>query len=340
MTDSLSGTQKAAILMTLIGEEAATSVLKQLETSEVRRITKEIAGMEMVDPTRYGSVLEEFHGLVRQARGLERAGAGLARKLLARTHPEHVERIMGEIAPMRSDEEEHSGSTPQLPEAIVAASTRRLAMLIREEPPQTAALVLALLPPHKAARLLAGMEQDRRTEVTRRMAGINEIRPNIVDKIGETLLSQMEEIAEDPLIPLNGVRTAADALTNLGRVTGREIVDALEDGYPELSARLGEMLFTFDMLLGLGDRDAQEVLRQVDRTQLAAALKGADPGLHVIFLRNMSERAGQMLKEEMEFLGALKLAEIEAAQREMIEIVLKLEKEGTITLEEQAVAAG
>ncbi len=340
MSDALTGTQKAAILMALIGEDAAASVLKELDTSEVRRITMEIAGIEMIDATRYATVLEEFHDLVRQARGLERAGAGLARKLLARTHPEHAEKIMGEIAPRRSEEEDESGPRPALPDPIVAASTRRLAMLIRDEPPQTVALVLALLPPHKAARLLAGMEQDRRIEVTRRMAGINEIRPNVVDRIGETLLLQLEEIAEDPLVPLNGVRTAADALTNLGRSTGQEIVEALEDGFPELSKRLREMLFTFDMLLGLGDRDAQEVLKQVDRGKLAIALKGADPELNVIFFRNMSERAGQMLKEEMEFLGAPKLADIEEAQREMIELVLKLEKEGSITLEEQAVAAG
>jgi flagellar motor switch protein FliG len=342
MAESLTGLQKAAILMTLIGEDAATSVLKKLETTEVRQITMEIAALDMVDPSRYESVLEEFHDLVRDARGLERAGAPLARRLLSRARPDEADRLMGEIAPrkVRDEDDEDLGPTPKLPESIVAATTRRLGMLLRDEPPQTIALVLALLPPRKAARLLAGMDPAPRIEVTRRMAGIREIRPNVVDRIGTTLERQLAEIAEDPLVPLDGVRTAADALTNLGRSTGQEIVEALEDGFPELSAQLRDMLFTFEMLMGLGDRDAQEVLKQVDRAQLSLALKGADPELQMLFFRNMSERAGQMLKEEMEFLGAPKVSDIEQAQKTMVELVLKLEKEGAISLEEQGVAAG
>jgi flagellar motor switch protein FliG len=342
MSEALNGTQKAAILMTLIGEEAATNVLKQLETTEVRRITMEIAGFDMIEPSRYEAVLAEFHDMIRDARGLERAGATLARRLLSKARPEEADRIISEIAPRRKrdEDDEDSGPPPVLPDELVSASSRRLSMLLRDEPPQTVALVLSLIPPRKAARLLAGMEGERRIEVTHRMAAIKEIRPNVVERIGTTLLSQLREIAEDPLVPMDGVRTTADALTNLSRSTGQEIVEALEDGHPELSKQLRELLFTFDMLRGLDDRDTQEMLKQVDRAQLALALKGADPDLQMMFFRNMSERASQMLREEMEFLAAPKVSDVEQAQKAIVELALRLEKEGSISLAEQAVAAG
>jgi len=343
MNEELSGAKKAAILMTLIGEDAAAGVLSKLEPIEVRQITMEIAGIEMIDPSRYEMVLSEFHGLVSQARGLERAGPGLARKLLAKAHPDQADMILDEIAPRQiRDQDDEAGDVapPELPETLVGASSRRLATLLQDEQPQTVALVLSLLPPRKSARLLAVMDQEVQIEITRRMASISEIRPDVVDQVGATLERRLVALCEEPIVPLNGVQIAADALTNLGRSTGQEIVDSLGESFPELSAELRDLLFTFDMLRDLDDRGTQELLKQIDRSRLALALKGADPMLEHMFMQNMSERAAQMLREEMEFLGAPKLAEIEAAQREIIELVLKLEKEGAITLEEQAVAAG
>jgi flagellar motor switch protein FliG len=147
-------------------------------------------------------------------------------------------------------------------------------------------------------------------------------------------------IGEEPMIPVNGIATTADRLTNLGRSVGQEMLDSLGEQYPELAAKLRDMLFTFDMLKALDNRGVQELLKEVDRASLAMALKGAELEMQQLFLSGMSERAAQMLAEEMEFLGAPKLAEIEAAQRQMVELVLKLEKEGRVTLEETAVAAG
>ncbi|RMG43593.1 MAG: flagellar motor switch protein FliG [Acidobacteria bacterium] len=342
MPEELSGATKAAIVLSLIGEEAAAKVLEHLDKKEVRRVTMEIAGIEMIDATRYESVLEEFRQMLEQSRGLELAGPPLARRLLAKACPDDADRIMGEIAPRRrvDDEDGPPPPPPELPEVVVRAPVRRLAMLLADEPPQTVALVLALLPPRKAARLLAMMNREQRIEVTRRMASMNEVRSEVVARVGEVLSQRLDELCDEPLVPLDGIQTAADRLTNLGRANGQEIVEALSEGFPELATQLRDILFTFDMLRGLGDRDAQEVLKQVDRSTLALALKGADPELHAIFFRNMSERAGQMLKEEMEFLGAPKLADIEKAQRTIIDLVLKLEKEGTISLEEQAVVAG
>lgn len=343
MTDPLTGAQKAAILVSLLDEQAASKLLQHLQEDEVRAIAAEIAKVDMIDPSRHEAVMAEFQSMVRDMRGLELAGRPKARRLLQALQPEAAERLIREIDPPRIPDVDEEGikiDPPQLPEALVAAPARRLAVLLRDEPPQTVALILAHLPSRKSARLLATMEPARRTEVTRRMAGIREVRPEIVERVGAALEERLAALGEDPFVSVDGIRIAADALTGLGRANGQEIVESLGGDYPELADQLRDLLFTFDLLNAMNDRDTQEVLKQVDRGTLALALKGADPSLQDTFYRNMSERAGQMLREEMEFLGAPRLSEIEQAQRSIIDLVLRLEKEGAIQLEEETVAAG
>ncbi len=338
----LGGVQKAAILLTLIGEESAASVLNQLEADEVKAITAEIAKIKMIDPSQHGVVLAEFQSMVQEARALELAGAPLARRLLSRVRPgEDAEKIMKSLEPRRSrdDMEGVDVPVPELPEGLVTAPPRRLALLLQDEPAQTVALVLAHLPTRRASQVMGLMDPERRIEVTRRMAAIKEVRPEVVNRVGAVLESRLAAICDEPLIPINGIQTAADTLTSLGRAAGQEIVEALAENFPELSQQLRDMLFTFEMLLALKDRDAQEVLKMVDRSTLALGLKGADPELQDLFFRNMSERAATMLKEEMEFLGAPRLGDIEGAQRSIIDMVMRLEKEGTISLEEAPAGA-
>ena len=341
MSEDLSGAQKAAIVLTLLSRQAGANVLKHLRDDEVRQITMEIARIEMIDPSRHHQVLEEFHHLIQDSRGLELAGPPLAKKLLDLARPEHAEKLMSELEPRRIRDEDEDGPLlppPELPDAVLAASSRRLTMLLTEEPPQTIAVVVALLPPRKAARVMATLDPERRLEVTRRMASIQEIQPEVVNRIGAVLEDGLKSICEEPLVPLDGIQAASDTLQGLGRAVGQEIVDELADEHPELAGKLRDLLFTFEMLGLLDDRDTQEVLKQVDRGTLALALKGADPEMQMQFFRNMSERASQMLKEEMEFLSAPKVSEIESAQRQIIDLALKLEKEGAITIEEASVA--
>jgi flagellar motor switch protein FliG len=336
---ALSGTQKAAILMTLLGEEAAGRVMQHLEPAEIRQVALEVAKLRMVDLSACAGVMREFVELAASERALQPAGPQLARKLLLRAMPEEVDRLVRDPARERiadDEDEPDDARLPELPAPLVRASARRLAALLAEEAPQTAALVLAHLPPRKAARVLLALPAERRVEATRRMAAIREIRPDVVRRVAQVLLDRLGAISEEPLVPVDGVQAAAEALTRMGRLAGREVVDGLSGEFPELSRQLRELLFTFDMLRGLHDCDAQELLRQVDRTTLALALKGSDPELAQLFVRNMSERAAQMLEEEIDLLGAPRLAEIEKAQRALVELVLRLEAEGLIALEEPA----
>lgn len=341
MADEMSGTTRAAIVLTMLGEDAAAGILRNLQDDEVRAITMEIARIKMVDPTEHEEILEEFYELIQDSRGLELAGPPLAKRLLALAHPEKADRLINALEPRRVRDEDEEGPMtppPELPDMVLSSPAKRIAMLLGEEPPQTVALVLALLPPKKSGRIMAMMDTERRLDVTRRMASISEIQPDVVTRIGAVLEESLKALSEEPLVPLDGVQAASDTLQGLGRATGQEIVDELGEEHPELAKQLRDMLFTFEMLKSLGDRDVQEVLKQVDRGALSLALKAADPEMQILFFRNMSDRASQMLKEEMEFLGTPKVAEIESAQRMIIDLVLKLEKEGTITIEDEAVA--
>lgn len=342
MAEPLSGTQKAAVLITLIGEEAAAAVLKELEPEEIRRITMEVAKIKMIDPSRHESVLDEFLQLIKQSRGLELAGPPLARRLLARTRPEEADKILSEIEPRRvrdQDEDLQQVAPPELPEAVASAPARRLAMLLMDEPPQTVALVLTHLPAKKAGRVLGMLGAERRTEVTRRMASLSEVRPEVVARVGAVLEQSLKAISEEPLVPVDGIATTADRLANLGRAAGQELLEQLGEKHQELAGKLRDMLFTFEMLKALDPKGVQELLKEVDRASLAMALKGAELEMQQLFLAGMSERGAQMLQEEMEFLGAPKLQEIEVAQRQMIDLALKLEKDGRLTLEDPAHAA-
>lgn len=333
-----SGVHKTAILLTLVGEEAAAAILARLEEDEVEAITAEIARTKIVDPDEHADVLHEFDELVQNARGLERAGAGLARRLLSRVHPlEDVERLMKQIdpeAPAAVESEPPTTPRPPLPEALTTASPRLLALLLQDEPDQTAALVLAHLPARRATAVLALLDEDRRVEVARRMAAIEEVRPDVVDRVGAVLENRLWRVGGTPAVPVDGVQVAADALAGLSRAAGQEIIDALADEDPDLSRKLRDRLFTFEMLRSLSDRVVQEVIRVADRGALALSLRGADPDVRDMFLRNMPERSAALLREEMDFCGAPRIADIDQAQRRIVDLVLRLEREGAITLEE------
>lgn len=337
MTRTLSGPQKAAILVSMIDEEAAAAVVQSLDEDEIRALVAEIARVDVVDPDECDDALAEFEEMIESARGLFRVGAAKARRLVQRLDSslgeKMSEEVLGDVDDTSSPNLSGEGG---LPTELARAPSRRLAVLLRAESPQTTALVLSRLHPRKAARVLAALGPRVRADVTRRLAGLHEVRPEVVARIGRALVERLPEIDEEPVVAVDGRAVAVATLRSLGRSAGQEIVGELEDDEPELARALRDELFTFEMLRCLPDRDVPEILKQVDRSTLALALKGADEELCSMFLGAMSERAGQMLREEMDFFLAPRLAEIEQAQRVIIEVALRLENEGTIVIEDEA----
>ncbi len=325
------GAPKAALLLTLIGEEAAAAVLRQLDADEVAAITGQIARADIVDPDQHAGVLEEFEELARGARGLKRAGVPLVRRLLARVHPgEDVERLVQESEPPPPAPDE--APAPRLLEGLAAAAPRQLALVLDDEPEQTVALVLAHLPADLAAQVLALLPPARRVEVARRMAALEEVRPDVVERVGTVLERRLASMPGGRAVHVDGVRAATAALAGLGRSAGHDIVEALTEAEPDLSRRLRERLFTFGMLRGLSECEVQELTRVADRGVLALALRGADPERRELLLRSMPRRAAALLREEMDLQGAPRIADIEKAQRQVVEVLLRLEREGAISL--------
>lgn len=332
----MSGTQKAATLMSLIDEESAAKVLRHLEEGEMRVVIEHLARLETVDPDDFEGMLEEFENLLQDARGIERVGAEKALRLLRRADVDAAHRLVYELGEDEHEESLDAARMPGLHASLLEASSSRLVLLLRAEPPQTVALVLSALPERKAARVLGGFSAEKRAEIVRRLATIRGVQPSVLGGVSEILSRRLAELEEDPLVPVDGLESAVRALRGLGRASGAELVDALEEEQPELAHELRERLYTFEILRGLTDRDAPELLKQIDRATLALALKGADLEIRQIFFRNMSERAGKMLEEEMEFFSAPRVVEIENAQRSVVDAALRLEKEGVIFLEDVA----
>ena len=301
MSGKSPGARQAAIVISLLGEDSAAEILKNLDEFENTAILTEVARLKTISPLEHSATLTEFERMILETRSVEKVGLERAKKLLDRYAPEKsddmVERIgkyseagVEEVTPIASQ-------MPSLPSPVYEATARTLSRALKGEHEQTIAFVLSAISPQKAGRVLEGLPLDVRIEVSRRMAEFETVNPQILAEIGEVLTARIAELSEEGTVAVNGVQAAADCIAALGRSGGREVLEALESESPELVAQLRDLLFSFDMVAHIDDRDLPEVLKQVDRSTLALALKGADPELSKKFFRGMSERAAKMLEE-------------------------------------------
>lgn len=319
-TSAVPGPRKAAILMVLLGQDVAGRLLGQLPAAAAAKIIREVAQLGDIDPELADRVLEEyFLEAVRPER--HRGGSEVARELLAKTGL--AGQVEGGIPGVEND------PVDRLLRPLVQTSPEVLSATLAKEHCQTAALVLLHLHPVKAARVLRGMPAEFRSEVVLRMTGLGRVRGEILEEVVGGLEERLRDL--DAAITdersADGVERTATILQSMGRGEVRELLDDLDREDPEQAVRLREMIFTFDSLLLADDRGIQELLRLVETKSLALALHGAEPGLMDKFLNNLSERAGAMLREEMEFLGTVRPADQQAARQEIIQQALQLEQD-------------
>lgn len=333
---SFSGPRKAAVLLVLLGEDAAGKLLQQLPQEDAARIAREVAELGPIAPDVAERVLSDYFADALKPRE-DRGGPEVARRILAnaRFPEDQLVYLLG-----RSRDE-----TPVIPvlQPLLDAPPAALAAALGEEHPQTAALVLLNLPPFKASQVVRHLPEALQSETVLRMATLRRVKGEVLGDVASTLkdrLATAESDATETEDLGDTLARTASVLSSLKRPDIRRILDDLEASYPDEAVQLRGKVFTFDSLLSADDRGVQELLRQVESKTVAMALKGAEEGIVQKFLGNLSERAATMLKDEMEFLSNLRASDQENAQREIVNIALKLEAEEKLRFEETGEVRG
>jgi flagellar motor switch protein FliG len=316
--------QKAAILLVSLGEDITAPVLVHLTEEEVEDLMLEVARLGKVMPTLRQEVIEEFSELVETSQFISEGGVEHARIMLEKAFGEQkAEMLLSRV--IRTME-----VTPF--DFIKKADGTQILPFLRDENPQTIALIAAHLSPLQAATVISGLPQDLRAEVARRVAQMDRTPPDVVKQVEKVLERKISRLLSQDYSDVGGVKALADLLQWVDRATERTILEKLTETEPELAEEVKNMMFTFEDMIKLDDRAIQQVLREVDSKELALALRTAHDEVKQKITRNMSERAAAMLKEDMEFMGPVRLRAVEEAQQRIVSVIRKLEEAGEIVL--------
>ncbi|MEI6591719.1 MAG: flagellar motor switch protein FliG [Holophagaceae bacterium] len=321
----LTGMQKAAVLMVTLGDETASNIFKYLEEDEIQSISREIAITKHVQPEVAEEVMEEFHTMTQARSYISQGGIEYAKKLLIKSvGPEVARKIIDRLVKAL---ESSAGFT-----SLERANPQQLSKFIQSEHPQTIALILAHLNASQAAELISSLPEALRSDVAMRMASLQEISPEVVRRISLILEQKLEALGSFATEAYGGVRAVAELFNRMDRNTGRAVLEKIETENPQLAASIRDLMFVFDDILLIDDNGIAEILKRADKKTLTIALKGTSEELQNQFYRNMSSRAVELMKEEMEFMGPVKLKDVEKSQHEVVEIVRQLEEEGVISI--------
>ena len=321
----LTGGQKAAVLMVTLGDETAANIFKYLEEDEIQTISREIAITKHVQPEIAEEVMEEFHTMTQARSYISQGGIEYAKKLLIKSvGPEVARKIIDRLVKAL---ESSAGFT-----SLERANPQQLSKFIQNEHPQTIALILAHLNASQAAELISSLPEALRSDVAMRMASLQEISPEVVRRISLILEQKLEALGSFATEAYGGVRAVAELFNRMDRNTGRAVLEKIETENPQLAASIRDLMFVFDDILLIDDNGITEILKRADKKTLTIALKGTSEELQNQFFRNMSSRAVELMKEEMEFMGPVKLKDVEKSQHEVVEIVRQLEEEGVISI--------
>jgi flagellar motor switch protein FliG len=322
----INGLRKAAILMVILGEDAASEIYRHLPPTEVEQVTKEITAIGRIDSDLALEVLEEFHGLVLTGDYLNQGGTDYANKLLVKAFGKE-----GASDLLRQVQMAAEVSGTKL-DSLRKADPQQLAKFIEGEHPQTIALILAHLESKQASTVLMRLAPELRAEPIKRLAQLRQFSPEMAQKVSVVLHKRLEAIGEQSRRAYAGLRGVADLMNRLDAATGKTILEAIEGEDPKLALSIRNLMFTFEDFLTVPETGVREMLGQMDKKTLATALRGASEELKNYIFKSMSSRAVEMLKEDMEVLGPVKSKDINKAQMEAVAVARKLEAEGKLTL--------
>lgn len=325
--DELSMSEKVAILLIQVGEEITSEVFHHLDIESITEISKHIMQLGGTDKAVGAAVLEEFYTILQSNQYINSGGVDYARELLIRTlGPDVAKRVLDKLAKTMQSTKNFG--------YLDKVKPQQLADFIVNEHPQTIALILAHMDSGGAAETLGFFTDELRAEIAIRMANLGDISPSVVKRVSAVLEQQVESLTSYK-VEVGGPRAVAEMFNRMGQKTSKATLAQIEQRDEQLANEIKEMMFTFEDMIKLDKSAIIEILKVADKKDLALALKSSADELKQKFMSNMSSRASEQFAEEIQFLGAVKVRDIEAAQRKIIEIVQNLSEQGLIQLGEQ-----
>jgi flagellar motor switch protein FliG len=322
--EELAGTQRAAILLMSLGEQDAANLLKQLDAADVQKLGLAMAELQEVTRDQMTSVLENFIGLVDGKPDVAGSSLDYVRRVLTQAVGKHkADLLLDRVA---------TGQAGPGIETLKWMEAKAVAQIISVEHPQVAALVLSHLEAEQSASILPLLPETMRTDVLMRIATLNEVPQSALNELDSLVAKQAHTPAPAPLRQIGGAKTVANILNAMSKENSGAELGKIEQADVEMHQSIKDLLFIFDNLMAVDDRGIQTILRDVGSDTLALALRGAEPEVQDKIMRNMSKRAAEILRDDMEARGPVKLAEVEAAQKEIVIIAQRLAEEGTISL--------
>ena len=321
---SLTGIQKAAVLLIALGPEMSSTVFKHLKEEEIEDLTLEIANTRSISPQVKEDVINEFYEICLAQQYIAEGGIGYAKELLEKAlGTEKALDVIGKL----------TASLQVKPfEFVRKTDATQLLSFIQDEHPQTIALILSYLSPSQSALIISALPQENQADVARRIATMDRTSPDVIQEVERVLESKLANLVNQDYTQIGGVDQVVEILNSTDRGTEKHIMEILEIEDPELADEIRKKMFVFEDILLLDNKAIQRVLREVDNGDLELALKGTGEEVQNAIFTNLSKRLAEMIKEDMEFMGPVRMKDVEDAQQKIVNVIRKLEDTGEIII--------
>lgn len=320
----ITGVQKAAILLIALGPEKSANVFKHLKEEEIEQLTLEIANTRSISPNVKDEVMNEFYEICLAQQYIAEGGINYAKELLEKAlGAEKARGVIGKL----------TASLQVRPfEFIRKTDASQLLNFIQDEHPQTIALILAYLSSSQASAIISSLSLDKQADVAKRIALMDRTSPDVIKEVEKVLERKLASLVNQDYTIVGGVDSIVEILNTVDRGTEKHIMETLEIEEPELADEIRKKMFVFEDILSLDDKSIQRVLRDVDNNELAVALKGSNEEVQSVIFNNLSKRLAAMIKEDMDFMGPVRLKDVEEAQQKIVNTIRKLEDSAEIII--------
>ncbi len=320
----ITGIQKAAILLISLGPERSASIFKHLKEEEIETMTLEIANTRSISPATKDQVMDEFYEICLAQQYIAEGGISYAKELLEKAlGVDKARDVIGKL----------TASLQVRPfEFVRKTDATQLLNFIQDEHPQTIALILSYLSPQQASTIISSLAPDKQADVAKRIAQMDRTSPDVIKEVERVLERKLASLVNQDYTIVGGVDSIVEILNTVDRGTEKHIMETLEVEEPELADEIRRKMFVFEDILSLDDKSIQRVLREVDNNELAVALKGSNEEVQNVIFNNLSKRLASMIREDMEYMGPVRLKDVEEAQQKIVNIIRKLEDSSEIII--------